>query len=186
MKLLKWILIIVGVIAVLFFFVLEPYMREQTKKHSPLKEVVYESDDFHLKVNYSSPLKKGRQIFGELVPFGAIWRTGANEPTTFFTETGIRMADKSLPPGTYSLWTRPNKESWDIIFNKDIPDWGVTVTSGGKETARKPEEDVIEITVPVERLEKTMENFTIDFEDNGELFMFMAWDNTKVKIPVNN
>ncbi|MBC6998842.1 DUF2911 domain-containing protein [Cytophaga sp. FL35] len=186
MKLLKWILIIVGVIAVLFFFVLEPYMREQTKKHSPLKEVVYESDDFHLKVNYSSPLKKGRQIFGELVPFGAIWRTGANEPTTFFTETGIRMADKSLPPGTYSLWTRPNKESWDIIFNKDIPDWGVTVMSGGKETARKPEEDVIEITVPVERLEKTMENFTIDFEDNGELFMFMAWDNTKVKIPVNN
>ena len=185
MKFLKWFLVVVAVLALLFFFVFRPYMRKQTKTHSPEITNVYQKNDFDLSVTYSSPKKKGRVIFGELVPYDVVWRTGANEPTKFSTSTTIRIADKSLAPGRYSLWTKPGKESWNVIFNKGIPDWGVTVLSGGKETSRNPEEDVVEVTVPTEILNDTIKNFTIDFEDNGELFMSFSWDKTKVKVPIN-
>ncbi|WP_209405931.1 DUF2911 domain-containing protein [Pseudozobellia sp. WGM2] len=185
MKILKWTLLISVILGLLFVFVLEPYMKEQTKTHSPEVTRTYQKNEFNISVNYSSPSKKEREIFGNLVPYGMVWRTGANEPTTFATETNIRIAEKSLPAGTYSLWTIPGEDTWSVIFNKNIPDWGVTVLSGGKETSRRPEDDVLTVEVPKEELRNTIEKFTIDFEDNGELFMFFAWDRTKVKIPIN-
>lgn len=160
-------------------------MKEQTKKNSPQKTSVYSENGFDLSVHYSSPSKKGRVIFGELVPFDQVWRTGANEPTTFTTTSKIRIADKSLPEGTYSLWTKPGTQNWSVMFNSDIPDWGVTVLSGGKETTRVAEKDVVEIQAPVEETSKVIENFTIDFESNGQLFMIISWDRTQIKIPIN-
>ncbi|NNE78598.1 MAG: DUF2911 domain-containing protein [Pricia sp.] len=185
MKFLKWLLIILAVLGLLFFFVLGPYMRDQTKKHSPEKTSTYEQNGFDLTVNYSSPSKKDRVIFGELVPYNTVWRTGANEPTTFITTSDIEIGDQNLPAGTYSLWTKPNKENWLVIFNEDIPDWGVTILSGGKETTRSPENDVVEIEVPVEETNQTIENLTIDFENEGQLYLFLSWDRTKVKVPIN-
>lgn len=186
MKFVKWLFIVLAIVVVLFFFVLAPYMKEQTKVHSPEVTKTYRKDDFDLSVTFSSPAKKGRIIFGDLVPFDQVWRTGANEPTKFTTESTIRIADKSLAAGTYSLWTIPGKENWDVIFNSDLPDWGVTVLSGGKETTRKPESDVIQVQVPVEKTKTLQENFLIDFEDNGELFLFITWDDTKIKVPIND
>ena len=185
MKFLKWVLIVLAVLGLLFFFVLGPYMREQTKTHSPEKNVTYNQDGMDLIVNYSSPSKRGRVIFGELVPYDAVWRTGANEPTTFSTATAIEVADMSLPAGTYSLWTIPGRESWSVIFNKNIPDWGVTVLSGGKETTRVAEDDVVEIEVAVEEATVPIENFTIDFENKGQLYLDISWDKTIVKVPLN-
>ncbi len=185
MKILKWILIVLAVLGLLFFFVLGPYMREQTKKISPEDTVTYSQNGLDLSVNYSSPAKKGRVIFGDLVPYNVVWRTGANEPTTFTTATDIRIIDKTLPAGTYSLWTKPGKESWSVIFNTDVPDWGVTILSGGKETTRASEKDVVNVDVSVEATSQTVENFTIEFTDTEQLYMDISWDHTLVKVPIN-
>ena len=155
----------------LFFFVGMPYLKEQTKKNSPQKTVVYTKNGMDLTVKYSSPFKKGRVIFGDLVPYDTVWRTGANEPTTFTTNSKIYIIDKELPAGTYSLWTVPGKESWRIIFNKNVPEWGVTIMSGGKETTRIPEEDAVTVTVPSINLLETVESFTINFEETGQLYL---------------
>ncbi len=185
MKFIKWLLIVLAVLGLLFFFVLGPYMREQTKKHSPQETAAYSQNGLDLSVKYSSPAKKGRVIFGELVPYNVVWRTGANEPTTFTTATDIRIIDKDLPAGTYSLWTEPGKESWSVIFNTEVPDWGVTILSGGAETTRASEKDVIKVNVPVEETAQTVENFTIDFANTEQLYMDISWDNTIVKVPIN-
>ncbi|MGI9550773.1 MAG: DUF2911 domain-containing protein [Aurantibacter sp.] len=184
MKLLKWLLIVV-VLGLLFRFVGMPMMQKQTKKHSPEQTATYTQNGLDLAVHYSSPSKKGRVIFGELVPFDVVWRTGANEPTTFTTTTDIKIIDKNLPAGTYSLWTKPNKQSWKVMFNSDIPDWGVTVLSGGKETTRDPETDVVQVEVPTRELAQAVENFTINFEDSEQLGLTLSWDNTKVSVPLN-
>lgn len=186
MKILKWILIIVVALVLLMVFVGMPYMQEQTKKHSPENTVAYTGNGLDLAVVYSSPSKKGRVIFGELVPFDAVWRTGANEPTSFTTDKSIKIIDKTLAAGTYSLWTIPNEDSWSIIFNSEVPEWGVTIMSGGKETTRNPETDVIQFEVPVETLQNTVEHFTIRFDElENQLYLILSWDNTKVSIPIN-
>ncbi|MGB5555348.1 MAG: DUF2911 domain-containing protein [Flavobacteriaceae bacterium] len=186
MKFLKWLLIVVVVLAVLFFTVGQSYMREQTKKHSPEKVATMKTGGMDLSVKYSSPSKKGRVIFGELVPYDAVWRTGANEPTVFSTTTDISVAGQKLPAGTYSLWTIPNPNQWSVILNTEVPDWGVTILSMGKKTQRDPEKDAIEIEVATEKLATPQENFIIDFETSGQAFMTLSWDDTKIKVPISN
>jgi hypothetical protein len=185
MKFLKWALIVIAVLTLLVVFVGMPYMTKQTKKHSPEKTVTYTEQGMNLSVTYSSPSKKDRVIFGELIPFDRIWRTGANEPTTFTTATNIKIIDKNLAAGTYSLWTRPKKDSWSIIFNSEVPEWGVTMMSGGKETTRNPEYDVVEVEVASNSLSVPQENFTISFEDEEQLKLSLSWDETVVMVPVN-
>ncbi|NJB72392.1 hypothetical protein GGR42_002883 [Saonia flava] len=185
MKYLKWTLIVLAVLILLVVFVGMPYAQKQTKVHSPETTSVYAKKGIDLAVKYSSPHKKGRVIFGELVPYDVVWRTGANEPTTFTTKTNIKIIDKDLPAGTYSLWTRPKKDSWDIMFNSEVPDWGVTIMSGGKKTTRNPETDVVQIEVPVETLQESVESFTIRFDEYEELYLILSWDKTKVSIPIN-
>ncbi len=185
MKKLKWIVAILVILIALVMFVGMPYMQEQTKKHSPEKIATYTQNGLDLKVNYSSPSKKGRVIFGELVPYGVVWRTGANEPTTFTTTSDIKIIDKELPAGTYSFWTKPGKESWEVMFNSEIPDWGVTIMSGGKETTRNPKTDVINVEVPSQQISSVQEKLDIEFEDSGQLYLTLSWDQTKIKVPVN-
>lgn len=185
MKVLKWILIIVVVLGLLIVFVGMPYMRKETKKHSPQKTATYTRNGLDLSVSYSSPFKKGRVIFGELVPYGNVWRTGANEPTTFTTATDIKIIDKPLAAGTYSLWTIPNKTAWKIIFNKEVPYWGVTLSSGGRETTRDPAMDVVEVEVPVTGLSGIEESFTIDFDGADQTYLNLYWDTTKVRVPIS-
>lgn len=185
MKILKKLLIVFFVLGALFFFVGMPYLQKQTKKHSPEKIASYVLKGTELEVKYSSPSKKNRPIFGALVPYAKVWRTGANEPTTFSNTDTIKIIDKELPPGTYSLWTIPNKDSWQVIFNKSVPDWGVTILSGGKETTRDPEQDVVQIEIPVRELNTSVEDFTILFEDEHQLYLNLSWDTTKIRIPIN-
>ena len=186
MKFLKWFLVVFTVLALFMVFIGMPYMKTQTKKHSPEKTVTYTKNGMDMSVNYSSPSKKDRVIFGGLVPFNVVWRTGANEATTFTSASDIMIIDKKLPAGTYSLWTKPKKESWTVIFNKEIPDWGVTILSGGKETTRNAEYDVLQIEVPVNYMLNSAEFFTINFEEKEQLHLSLFWDKTKVNIPINN
>lgn len=184
MKFLKGLLVIVIVLVLLGVFVGKPYMQKQTKKHSPERTATYTKNGMDLTVNYSSPSRKGRTIFGELVPFDAIWRTGANEPTTFTTASDLMIMGQTLPAGTYSLWTKPNPEQWTVMFNKEVPDWGVTLLSGGTETTRDPDQDAVSVAVPVLPLVEDVEKFTIGFADSEGTQMCLSWDTTKVCIPI--
>lgn len=185
MKKLKWILLVVVAIIALVMFVGMPYMKEQTKKNSPQVTNAYTKNGMDLSVTYSSPSKKDRVIFGELVPYDVVWRTGANEPTKFTTGSDIKVIDKTLPAGTYSFWTKPGKESWEVIFNSEIADWGVTILSGGKETTRNPETDVVNIQVPVERTSSIQEKLNIGFEEGEQVYLIVSWDQTKIKVPIS-
>lgn len=185
MKILKWILGIVIVLALLFYFVGMPYLKEQTKKNSPEKTATYTQNDLSLSVTYSSPFKKGRVIFGDLVPYNKVWRTGANEATVFVTGTDIKVMGKTLPAGSYSLWTIPRKDNWSVILNKEIPDWGATLASGGSEATRNADEDMLEVQVPTMVLPQSEESFTITFEIEDQLYLSLYWDTTKIKVPIN-
>ena len=186
MKNLKWILVGLAVLIALMMFVGLPYMQEQTKKNSPELTNTYTNNGMDLSVNFSSPSKKGRVIFGDLVPYDIVWRTGANEPTTFTTASDIKIIDKNLAAGTYSFWTKPGKDSWEVIFNSEVPDWGVTILSGGKETTRNPKTDVVNVVVPSEQISTVQEKLDIGFEDGEQLYLFLSWEQTKIKIPINN
>lgn len=189
MKWLKRIVAIVLILAGLIYFVAIPYIQKETKKFSPSKTVYLALGESKLEVDYSSPSKKDRVIFGDLVPYGQIWRTGANEPTTFSTSKDIQIIDKKLHAGTYSLWTMPNKESWKVIFNTEVPDWGVT-RFNGNQTTREANHDLLTIEVAVHKLEHTVEDFSISFEEEAQgqytqEFLSLEWDTTKVKIPIS-
>lgn len=185
MKFLKWLLIIVVILAALFFTVGKPYLQKQTKKHSPETVASYTKNGLDLKVNYSSPSKKERVIFGELVPYDVVWRTGANEPTTFSTATDIKVMGKELAAGTYSLWTIPNPNTWKVIFNSEVPDWGVTILSGGAKTTRDPENDALQIDVDSNTLMAPQEKFTIDFVERNTLYLTLSWDKTGISVPIS-
>jgi len=185
MKILKWMIITVAVLALLTIFVGMPMMKEQTKKYSPEVTTTYTQNGYDLSVVYCSPSKKDRVIFGELVPYDKVWRTGANEATTFTTATAIKIMGKDLPAGTYSLWTRPRAQNWDVIFNKEVPDWGVTILSAGAATTRNAKNDIFTVTVAVENLAMVNEKFSINFENKGQLHLALAWDKTKISIPIS-
>ncbi|WP_249356276.1 DUF2911 domain-containing protein [Maribacter sp. ACAM166] len=158
-------------------------MHNETKKISPARTANLDLDGSSLEVGYSSPSKKGR-----VVPFGKIWRTGVNEPTTFTTTQQIKIINKTLPAGTYSLWTIPNKESWKVIFNTEVPDWGVTQVDG-KQTTHATKNDYVTVDVSVKKLAVPIEEFSISF-DNEELnqksqnFLSLAYDTTKIMVPI--
>jgi DUF2911 family protein len=83
------------------------------------------SDGKSIKVDYSSPRVKGRKIFGDLVPYGQVWRTGANEATTFVTDTNLSIEGKDVPAGNYTLFTIPNQDKWTLIISKKTGEWGI-------------------------------------------------------------
>lgn len=185
MKKLKWIFLAIVALVALVFLVGMPYMKEQTKKISPEITNTYTKNGMDLSINYSAPFKKGRDVFGGLVPYDAVWRTGANEPTKFTTATPIKIIDKVLPAGTYSFWTVPGQNSWKVIFNSEIPDWGVTILSGGKETTRNLEADVLVVEVPSEQLATVQEQLSMIFEYDNQLYLALSWDQTKIRVPIN-
>ena len=188
MRIPKWLKIVgllIIVLWLLFKFVAWPFMQKETKKISKEVTTTYTEQGFNLSVNYSSPAKKDRVIFGELVPYGKVWRTGANEPTTFVTANDIKIIDKTLPAGTYSLWTIPEVDKWTVIFNKEVPDWGVTLISGGANTTRDADEDAIKVEVPVGLNFVPQENFTISFTESGQLHLSLSWDGVQVLVPIN-
>ncbi len=175
---LKWIGIALGILIVAGLIAF-PLMRKNTKKHSPEQTAVYTSGNLSIQVNYSSPSKKGRVIFGELVPYGEVWRTGANEATEFHTNQDLNIQGEHLPKGEYSLWTIPGEREWKVMFNKETGMWGLGFD--GKAN-RDPEKDRVEISVPRMETKNAYENLTLEFSDHGDLIL--SWDQTQIRIPI--
>ncbi|SOC78604.1 Protein of unknown function [Salinimicrobium sediminis] len=158
--------------------------KNNTKSFSPEDTVEYSSGDLVLEVFYNRPYKKDRLIFGGLVPYNEVWRTGANEATTFFTSKDILVDGSLLPKGTYTIWTIPMEKSWKIIFNSEMYPWGITADGI---PSRLPEYDVLTIEAPVRNLKNPVEQFTIFFnEKQGFTHLNFAWDKTLVRVPIKD
>lgn len=152
------------------------------KSLSPKKTVVFKVEGLKLEVFYNRPSKRNREVFGALVPFNKVWRTGANEATTFKTNKALKIGNDSLPKGKYTLWTIPNDTAWNVMFNSKQYKWGVDETM---KPMRQPEFDVITYSANVEKLDTVVEQFTIAFDNSTDnLSLTMAWDNTKIVVPL--
>jgi Protein of unknown function (DUF2911) len=124
-------------------------------------------------VDYSSPRAKGRKIYGELVPFGQVWRTGANEATTFVNTADVVVGGADVPAGSYTLFTIPNKDKWVLIISKKTGEWGTDYPG--------PSSDLTRVDMKVSTLTSPIENFTISF-DKGTLII--DWDTTRASVAV--
>jgi hypothetical protein len=127
-----------------------------------------------LVVDYGRPSMRGRNIMGELVPWNKVWRTGANEATTFRIDTGLVIGpDVPLQKGAYTLWTLPSENGWRLIVNKETGQWG---------TNYRESQDYARFNMKVEKLDNLVEKFTINLEKTGDAsgVMKMMWENTLV------
>ena len=130
------------------------------------------SDGKTITVDYSSPRAKGRKIMGGLVPYGEVWRTGANEATTFVTSTDLTVAGKDIPAGSYTIFTVPTADSWTLIINKHTGEWGIPYQHEADELTRT--------TLTVLPLTSPVENFTIMFDQRrGGCVLNLRWENTE-------
>ena len=127
-------------------------------------------------VAYGQPSKKGREIFGKLVPFGNVWRAGANEATEITFAKDAKFGDQSIKAGTYSLFVNPAADEWTIILNSELKQWG----SFGYEKIK--DKDVLKIKVPVKKVDAVVEKLTYRFSDKNALII--EWDQTQVTVPI--
>ena len=135
------------------------------------------SDGKSIKVNYSSPRAKGRQIFGGLVPYGEVWRTGANEATTFVTDANLSIGGKDVPAGSYTIFTVPNKDKWSLVISKKTGEWGIPYPEGN---------DLGRYDMSVSKTSGPVENFTISFHEMGNgCHMYIDWENTRATIEIS-
>src|ERR1700690_687421 len=113
-----------------------------------------------IKTAYSSPRMKGRQIYGGLVPYGQVWRTGANEATTFVTDANLSVGGKDVPAGSYTLFTVPAQDKWTLIINKKTGEWGIPY--------KWESEELVRVEMKTSKLPAPVENFTISYgSDKG-------------------
>lgn len=148
----------------------------QQKRTSPSMSATGTIGDAKVSVNYSSPSVKGRKIWGELVPYGKVWRTGANEATIFETDKAIKVEGKELAAGKYSLYTIPGEKEWVIIFNSQVGQWGITRAG---ETTEDPAKDVLRVTVKAKEAKEFNEQFRIAIEKKE---MVLYWENLRVAV----
>jgi len=142
---------------------------------SPLDLAKYSSKEAGtmIKVFYSRPQLKGRTVGKDLAPYGKLWRTGANDATEIILFADMKMGDKTIKAGTYSLFTIPGEKEWTIIISSDTNNWS---TSGYKES-----NEVARITVPATKGDESIEAFAIMFDKEGT--MHLGWANIRVAVP---
>lgn len=131
-----------------------------------------------VRVTYSRPAKNGREVFGKLVPYGKVWRVGANEATEIKFYSDATIKGEKVNAGTYSLFAIPGEKEWTIVLNSDLDYWGAY--------SYNEQNDVVRISVPVSESGETVENFAIRFSKNGSngAVMRMGWDKTMVEVPM--
>ena len=131
-----------------------------------------------IKTDYSSPRMKGRKIYGDLVPFGEVWRTGANEATTFVPSADVVVGGKTVPAGSYTIFTVPAADKWTLIINKQTGEWGTPYKYESEELAR--------VDMKVSKLPSPVENFTISYDKSGSgCAMHIDWETTRASLDIS-
>lgn len=150
--------------------------QDKSKRPSPPASTQCKfSDGQTINVDYSSPRMKGRKIFGGLVPYGQVWRTGANEATTFVTTADLKVKGKKIPVGSYTIFTVPEKKKWTLIINKHTGEWGIPYHYESEELARVPMKATATAT-PVE-------DFTIGLtQSRHACTLQVGWENTQASV----
>lgn len=148
---------------------------------SPISEVVQEVALTSVKLVYSRPGAKGRKVFGDLVPFGEVWRTGANASTKLTFSEDVSIEGNALKAGTYALYTIPGENDWTIIIHKNST---LRALSGD---VYKPADDAFRFKVKPEKTAEFIETFKIEFEGiaTDSCFLTLSWENTKVRFRIN-
>jgi hypothetical protein len=152
----------------------------KTPAPSPVAKLNQEFGLVKVDIEYSRPSSRGRKVFGDLVLFGEMWRTGANASTKVTFSDEVSVGGVKLPAKQYALYTIPNATEWTIIFYKDTKFWGVP----GKDF--KEEDVAARFNVPVSSFKEPVESFTIDLNNlrNNSADLILTWENTKVIVPI--
>jgi hypothetical protein len=152
-------------------------------RQSPLDSTTFTVGNAKVKVCYGRPSLRGRSMIGAAaVPYGKLWRTGANEPTVFYTPVPLTVAGIKVAPGFYSLYTVPGEREWEVIVNRATSQWG----HESRYTEAVKRQEVGRGKAPAERLQAPVETFTIRAEQTGGAqTLLLEWENTRVRIPVS-
>jgi len=154
---------------------LSSVQQEKTQRPSPPASASCKFDDGKtINTDYSSPRMKGRTIFGGLVPYGQVWRTGANEATTFVTDTDLSVGGKEIPAGSYTLFTLPAADKWVLIISKKTGEPGTPYREG---------EDLLRVDMKVSQTESLVENFTIAYhKKDATCSRTLSWERTQASV----
>jgi hypothetical protein len=153
------------------------HAEEKEKRASPHAEVTAPLGGKKITINYGRPYVKGRAIFGGLVPWGQVWRTGADEATTLSTETDVVIGGLKVPKGDYALFTIPTEKSWTLVVNKTAKQWGAFKYDAAQDLGRVP--------MTVAAGAKPVEQFTIELVPAGkQLTLKMSWDKTVASVAI--
>jgi Protein of unknown function (DUF2911) len=153
--------------------------QDKSKRPSPpAKAEMKCPDGATVTVDYSSPRAKGRKIFGGLVPFGEVWRVGANEATTFVTDSNLMVGGKEVPAGSYTIFAIPNEGKWTLIISKKTGEWGIPYPGEA--------DDLVRTDMKVSKLPSAVENFTISFHvGDNKCSMRIEWETTQASVAVS-
>ncbi|CAA9315014.1 MAG: hypothetical protein AVDCRST_MAG56-6631 [uncultured Cytophagales bacterium] len=146
---------------------------DKSKRPSPPAKATGKVGNTTITIDYSRPSVKGRNVWSELAPYGQVWRTGANEATTFEVNNDVTVEGKALPAGKYSLFTIPGENEWTVIFNKEPKQWGAYKYDEKK--------DALRVTVKPKKAPKMTEQFTINVNKGT---VAMLWENAQVDFKV--
>jgi len=161
------------ILCLLFVTVVVFAQDDKASRPSPPAKATATVNGKTVTIDYSQPSVKGRKIWGELVPYGQVWRAGANETTAFTLSADATINGKPLPAGKYAFFVIPNEKEWTIIFNKTIK-WGAFTY--------KQEEDVLRVNVPVKKSSSPAEKLTYNVSPNGTVSL--AWENAVAEFTV--
>lgn len=168
-------LLFTSLIAIICF--ISKAQNDTSKMPSPPATVTGKINDATLTIKYHQPAVKGRAVWeasSSLAPFGKVWRTGANNATTFEIDNDVKIEGKSLAKGKYALFTIPGEKEWVIIFNSKAAQWGAY--------SYKADDDVLRVTVPAGKSSSFNERFLIALEKNNSISL--SWENVKVAFKV--
>ena len=150
---------------------------KSSRPSPPAKAECKLSDGKTVTIDYSSPRAKGRKIFGGLVPYGQIWRAGANEATTFVTSSDITVGGKAVPAGKYTIFTVPAEDKWTLVISKKTGEWGTAYPG--------PDNDLARIDMKVAKTSAPIENFTIALDPAGiGCTLKMEWETTQASVDI--
>jgi hypothetical protein len=150
---------------------------KSSRPSPPAKAECKLADGKAIIVDYSSPRAKGRKIFGGLVPYGQVWRAGANEATSFVTSSDITVGGKAVPAGKYTIFAIPGEDKWTLVISKKTGEWGTAYPGADNDLAR--------IDMKVSKTSSPVENFTIAFNQDGNACtMRMEWENTQASVDI--